>query len=554
LLSTIGSIGAGTWTQGGSSGTLVGQFFNLNVHAIVEGQVATIYVNRFGDASSAHTVQVRLTSAFGINGQDFPGGVFADPIYTVNFAAGQNQQTITFATADDGFTEGTNFLRAEFTFLGGAAAGSRAIAILQIDDNDLASPGDDILLGSDSDDRISGLAGNDTITGGAGKDEIDGGNGIDEAAYLTSAVGVTVDLTIAGTQDTGAGLDMLTAIENLSGSDQADTLTGDGGANVLRGWGSADTLFGGAGTDTLDGGFGNDNMAGGANNDSYAVDSPLDTVSEALNEGIDTVNAAFNSYSLFAVANVERIVFTGSGNFTGRGNALDNRIQGAGGNDRFVSDQGGADRYFGDLGSADQMDFRPSATGAIVNLTTGIHGGAASGDLFSSIEYFYGSDTAADNFTGAAFNDRFDGYGGNDTLIGAGGNDTINGGNGDDEISGGALFDTLTGNAGADDFNYAALTDSNPTAAERDRILDFAAGIDDIDVSAIDARAGSGGNNAFTAFIGAAAFTAEGQVRWYQSGLNTVVEFNTAGASGAEMQIQLNNFNAATLAQSDFIA
>jgi hypothetical protein len=69
----------------------------------------------------------------------------------------------------------------------------------------------------------------------------------------------------------------------------------------------------------------------------------------------------------------------------------------------------------------------------------------------------------------------------------------------------------------------------------------------------IDARSGSAGNNAFLGFIAAAAFTAEGQIRWFQSGANTVIEFNTTGTGGAEMQIQLQAFAAAALTAGDFI-
>jgi serralysin len=345
-----------------------------------------------------------------------------------------------------------------------------------------------------------------------------------------------------------------TQIENATGGTGADTLTGNALANLLSGLAGSDTLFGREGNDTLDGGAGDDDLDGGSGSDTFIVDSLADTLIEALDAGIDTVNTALNDFSLLSIANVERIVFTGAGNFVGRGNGLDNRIQGASGNDRFLADQGGADRYFGDAGSTDQMDFRTATTGAIVNLTTGIHGGAAAGDYFSSIEYFYGSLTAADDFTGGQYNDRFDGYGGADTFSGLAGNDTINGGDGDDEIAGGAARDFLWGNAGADDFNYADLADSGPSSGARDRIYDFAAGSDDIDVSAIDASAAAAGNNAFTQFIGAAAFSGEGQVRWYQSGADTVIEFNTAGASGAEMQIQLNAFTASNLTAGDFIA
>ena len=60
-------------------------------------------------------------------------------------------------------------------------------------------------------------------------------------------------------------------IENLTGSDFADTLTGDSGNNVLTGGAGADALIGNAGNDTLTGGAGNDTLTGGAGNDTYVL-------------------------------------------------------------------------------------------------------------------------------------------------------------------------------------------------------------------------------------------------------------------------------------------
>jgi hypothetical protein len=398
---------------------------------------------------------------------------------------------------------------------------------------------DETIGGTAGADTILGGLGNDILRGRGGDDTLDGGGGNNDTVdYSEATDAVAVDLSLGGAQLISAsqGSDTILNVENITGTGLADTLTGNGQSN------------------RLDGRAGIDTMAGGAGADFYVVDTQSDILIEAAGPDADTVLTTLANYSLFAIANVERITFTGSGNFVGRGNGLDNRILGGLGNDRFVADQGGADRYFGDLGSIDTMDFRPSALGAIVNLATGVHGGAALGDLFSSIEYFFGSDTAGDNLVGDGFNNRFDGYGGADILLGAGGTDTLNGGNGDDEISGGSGLDFLRGDAGADDFNYSALSNSGPTSAARDRILDFVAGLDDIDVTSIDAIAATGANDAFTTFLGSGAFTAEGQIRAFQSGANTVIEFNTTGASGAEMQIQLNNFTAATLTFGDFIA
>ena len=66
--------------------------------------------------------------------------------------------------------------------------------------------------------------------------------------------------------------DTLTGIEDLEGSDHADTLTGNGGNNWLVGRAGNDTLRGGGGTDKLDGGLGQDTLWGGTGADTFLFD------------------------------------------------------------------------------------------------------------------------------------------------------------------------------------------------------------------------------------------------------------------------------------------
>jgi Ca2+-binding RTX toxin-like protein len=182
-------------------------------------------------------------------------------------------------------------------------------------------------------------------------------------------------------------------------------------------------------------------MAGGAGNDTYNNVDSGDTITELLNEGYDTVNTALNSFTL--AANVDRVNFSGSGNFTATGNAIANRFQGAGGDDRFVDVLGGADIFSDGLGS-DALDFRTGATGAVLNFATSTHSGAAAGDAYSSIEKFFGSNTAADTMTAGTGKADFSGFGGK-------GDDTMTGGTGKDlfvyvetAASGGWSADTVT--------------------------------------------------------------------------------------------------------------
>jgi len=76
--------------------------------------------------------------------------------------------------------------------------------------------------------------------------------------YVTSAGGVSVNLTTGNGSGFDAEGDTLTHVENLTGSYADDVLTGDGGANKLLGGDGDDQLFGNGGADLLDGGKGVD--------------------------------------------------------------------------------------------------------------------------------------------------------------------------------------------------------------------------------------------------------------------------------------------------------
>jgi Ca2+-binding RTX toxin-like protein len=107
-------------------------------------------------------------------------------------------------------------------------------------------------------ENLDGSQKADTLIGNAGANRLDGGAGSDIVAYSNSSIGVTVDLA-AGTGSGGnARGDILVSIENVAGSQGNDQLTGNAGANILRGWAGADVLRGGAGADYLDGGAGID--------------------------------------------------------------------------------------------------------------------------------------------------------------------------------------------------------------------------------------------------------------------------------------------------------
>lgn len=181
-----------------------------------------------------------------------------------------------------------------------------------------------------------------------------------------------------------------------------------------------------------------------------------------------------------------------------------------------------------------------------------------------------------DRFEGWAGNDQMFGHGGNDTLIGGLGNDTLNGGMGSDRLLGGnghdrligALgndyldggmgADTLDGGAGRDQmfggadavrdvFIFRTPGETAP-GAQRDQIMQFRVGQDDIDLSLIDANAARGGNQAF-AFSGTAA--AAHSVWYVKQAGGVLVRGDTNGNKTADFEIWVDN--ATRLGAGDFI-
>ncbi|UZD99754.1 beta strand repeat-containing protein [Pseudomonas mediterranea] len=253
--------------------------------------------------------------------------------------------------------------------------------------------GADTLVGTTSADQLYGLGGNDSLSGGdgndwleggAGADTLNGGTGIDTASYANSAVGVTVNLI------TGTG---------LGGDAQGDTLV------------AIETVVGSAFNDTLTAQASGHSLQGGAGNDVYVVGGTGVTVYEVADGGNDEVRTTLGNLTL--AANVERLTFTGTGNFVGYGNASDNIITGGAGND-FLLGGAGADQFIGGAGT-DTVSYTDSNVAVNINAKTGMNSGIAAGDTYVGIETIQGSQNH-DSFTASEAADQFDGAGGIDAI------------------------------------------------------------------------------------------------------------------------------------------
>ncbi len=193
--------------------------------------------------------------------------------------------------------------------------------------------------GTTGDDVIVAADGNQSINGGGGADTMSGGLGDD--TYVVDAVG---DLVI---ENPGAGTDSVLSSVTYALSLNVENLTLTGTLSVnATGNGLANTLIGNAANNVLDGAGGADTMAGGVGNDTYVVDDGADTVTEFVNEGLDTVQS---SVAYVLGANVENLTLVGTAPISGTGNALDNVLTGNGaanvlsggaGNDTYVAGAG----------------------------------------------------------------------------------------------------------------------------------------------------------------------------------------------------------------------
>jgi Ca2+-binding RTX toxin-like protein len=146
---------------------------------------------------------------------------------------------------------------------------------------------------------------------------------------------------------------------------------------------------------------------------------------------------------------------------------------------------------------------------------------------------------------GGAGNDQIAGGDGDDGLLGQRGRDQLRGDIGDDWLAGGEARDVLVGGIGADamrggrhadTFVFEAVSDS-PDGEGRDRISDFQAGRDKIDLGGIDADSGQSGNQAFS-FVGREPFSgAAGELRFARGLLQGDVD----GDARADLEVRIDN-------------
>ena len=285
-----------------------------------------------------------------------------------------------------------------------------------------------VITGGSSGDTLAGNGGDDSLLGGGGGDVMTGGDGDD--LYAVDNAGDQVIEAVGGGTDrvqaTLASYTMSANVERLEFVGVGNFVgTGNAGANEI---------VGGNGNDTLDGAGGADSMTGGLGNDTYTVDEVGDVVTEQVGQGIDTTRTTLNAYALSA--NVESLVFIGSGAFTGTGNAEDNAITGGTGDDT-LDGAAGSDTLTGGLGDDTYVvdtagDVVVESAGQGIDTVRTTLNAYTLGNAVENLVFIGSGDFAG---TGNASANEITGGIGNDVLDGAAGSDVMTGGQGSDTYS-----------------------------------------------------------------------------------------------------------------------
>lgn len=342
----------------------------------------------------------------GGGGADLMAGGLGDDTYVVDSASDTVQEnsasgTDTVRTSLSSYTLGSNI--ENLTFVGNSNVEGNG--------NSLANT----IVGGNGNDILDGKGGVDTTQGGLGND-----------IYI---VDNKLDVVI---EELNGGLDEVRSTASYALSQNVENLVLLGTGN-LNGTGNdlANIIKGNVGINILDGGAGADTMDGGDGNDTYVVDNTGDIIIESGTGGVDTVRTTLNGYTLGA--NVENVIYIGSGNFSGTGNTGANILTGGAGND--ILDGGlGIDTLSGGLG--DDQYIVDNVGDVLIEVasagTDTVITGLTSYTLATNFENLTFIGYAAFTGNGNASANTLRSGAGNDTLDGKAGADRMIGGAGDD--------------------------------------------------------------------------------------------------------------------------
>lgn len=311
------------------------------------------------------------------------------------------------------------------------------------------------ITGTQNADTLEGTTGDDTIDGRRAADTLIGMEGNDlyifdrlEDSAVETEWGGNDTVRISFTNDGAAiGVDMRAVnfanVENLEfaraglfnaiGNDLDNAMTGNASINHLSG---------GAGNDTLDGKAGSDTLDGGEGDDTFYVENSGDVVVDSGGSW----DSVYAKLSWVMGEGIENLLLTGTGNYSGTGNASDNYIAGNSGANT-LSGGGGYDQLAGGAGN-DTYIITSNEGSNYTAIFEDFNGGI---DTVRASTAYYTLDANVEKLVLTEAAGDASGYGndlanvltGNshtNTLSGGAGVDTLEGGTGDDTYHSDILF------------------------------------------------------------------------------------------------------------------
>lgn len=359
-------------------------------------------------------------------------------------------------------------------------------------ENVIGGHASDTLIGNTKNNRLRGGDGDDILDGGGGNDtylfDLDEPQGSDTIVDMSGrenldfsesqSVGATLDISTSQTQGVAASL-LLTiireqSIENVFGTDVADSVKGNILNNRLEGRGGDDLLSGGIGNDFYafdsDSSLGHDTL-----DDSSGIETLDFTASSDMGVRVDLSIAAMQvlnsnlSLTLSSSLSFENILGSQSNDVLS-GNSRANILTGGKGQDLLAGGSGndtypfntnsslGADTI-DDSEGIDTISFAQSTVGSGAELSLEL---TTTQLVNSNLTLTLTSSDSIENIIGSPLSDRLTGNALNNNILGHAGNDYLNGGAGNDiypfdgDLSLG--LDTLEDPSGIDTITFSATT------------------------------------------------------------------------------------------------
>ena len=422
---------------------------------------------------------------------------------------------------------------------------------------DLLDANDDTFDGLGGDDVVSAGATNDTLIGGAGDDSMTGNGGADVfvagigndtiadfgTRYFSATLNAANQVPVTSSTATGSASLVLSRAQVLSLDLTTTGLDFDGAQTPGDPNDNVSGFHIHAGSAGVNGGIVWDIQS----DPDTVVNAPLGTATSQWSGSTLAANlAALGSDELYV--NIHTTEFP-NGAIRGQ---VDETGAGADKIDLSALNIGSFETWqaiTADVAGSTKMT--TTADGVTSTLTTT---GVAEA-LFTASDFIFAG-TVAQTLNGTTNADDLFGAGGNDILNGNDGADRLFGEADNDTINGGLGKDIMTGGADADIFDFNLKTET-AKGSNRDVILDFARGVDDIDLHDIDAKSKKAGDQAFK-FIKAQAFHHKaGELHYVATNKpgtahdKVVVEGDIDGNGKADFQIELSHIT--KIGAGDFV-